>query len=60
MVFDKTTPQVGFVDLSINLAAMPWLQGTWSSSGTAWAQNPSARVSFGSARTPFIYLRERY
>ena len=59
-VFDKTTPQVGIADLTINLSTMPWLQGRWSGSGTSYTENPIARIKFGSSKAPYIYLRERY
>jgi hypothetical protein len=59
-VFDKTTPQVGYTDLTLNLAAQPWLQGRWSGAGTAFTENPVARIKFGSPKAPYIYLRERY
>ena len=44
---------------------MPWLRGFWappaSCNGTAaWQQDPNARIKFGSAKAPYIYLRERY
>ena len=59
-VFDKTTPQVGYTDLTINLSATPWLLGRWSGSGTSYTENPIARIKFGSPKAPYIYLRERY
>lgn len=49
----------GSADLTLNLATMPWLQGTWTSAG-AWNENPTARIKFGSPKAPYIYLRERY
>lgn len=54
------TSAVGSVDLTLDLTtSLPWLQGTWTSSG-AWDQNPTARLRFGSPKAPYIYLRERY
>ncbi|OHC61430.1 MAG: hypothetical protein A2040_12510 [Rhodocyclales bacterium GWA2_65_19] len=53
------TSAVGSVDLTLDLTTMPWLQGTWTSTG-AWDQNPTARLRFGSPKAPYIYLRERY
>ncbi|MDP3514437.1 MAG: hypothetical protein Q8S20_16980, partial [Sulfuritalea sp.] len=53
------TSAVGSVDLTLDLAAMPWLEGSWTSAG-AWNQNPTARLRFGSPKAPYIYLRERY
>lgn len=44
-------------------AMLPWLKGFWSTAcnGTAaWQQDPSARIRLGSAKAPYIYLRERY
>lgn len=46
-------------------ANMPWLRGFWApaancNSTAAWAQDPNARVKFGSPKAPYIYLRERY
>jgi len=46
-------------------ASMPWLRGFWApaancNSTAAWAQDPNARVKFGSPKAPYIYLRERY
>ena len=51
---------VGYADLSVDLTGMPWLLGRWSGAATAFNENPVARARFGSARAPFIYLRERY
>lgn len=61
-VFDQTTPLVGFTDLTINLATMPWLQGDWSGAlpDTGYTMSPIARIRFGSPKAPYIYLRERY
>lgn len=46
-------------------ANMSWLRGFWApaancNSTAAWAQDPSARIKFGSPKAPYIYLRERY
>lgn len=60
VVFDRTIPLVGHVDLAISLAAMPWLRGRWSGAATGYTEDPVARVRFGSPRAPYIYLRERY
>jgi hypothetical protein len=59
-VYDKSAPQVGFTDLTINLATMPWLQGKWSGSATGFTENPISRIKFGSPKALYIYLRERY
>lgn len=40
-------------------AGMTWLQGTWCNAA-AYSQDPSARVTFGSAKSPFLYRREKY
>lgn len=53
------TSAVGSVDLTLDLAAMPWLKGSWTSAGT-WNESPTARLRFGSPKAPYIYLRERY
>ncbi|HEY6898309.1 MAG TPA: DUF6701 domain-containing protein [Rhodocyclaceae bacterium] len=37
-------------------ANLPWLQYAWC----AGKSDPNARVKFGAAKQPFIYLRERY
>ncbi|HQR04202.1 MAG: LamG domain-containing protein [Proteobacteria bacterium] len=37
-------------------AALYWLQNPWCTGRT----DPNARLTFGSTRTPFIYLRERF
>lgn len=60
IVFDKITPQVGYVDLTVGLAAMPWLRGWWSGAATGHTEDPIARIRFGSPKAPYIYLRERY
>ncbi len=59
-VLDKTTPQVGFADLKVNLDTMPWLRGFWSNAGSDYTEPPIARIKFGSPKAPYIYLRERY
>jgi len=46
-------------------ANRPWLQGHWSAPSNcggvaAWAQDPNARLRFGSPKAPYIYMRERY
>ncbi|MBI4293686.1 MAG: DUF11 domain-containing protein [Betaproteobacteria bacterium] len=35
-----------------------WLRGSWC--GTAFVRDPNARITFGSSRRPFIFLREMY
>jgi hypothetical protein len=35
---------------------MPWLQFAWCNTKL----DPNARVKFGAAKAPYIYLRERY
>lgn len=60
VVFDRVTPQVGHVDVTVDLSAMPWLQGWWSGSATGYIQDPRARIRFGSPKAPYIFLRERY
>ncbi|MBI3523377.1 MAG: hypothetical protein HY066_02425 [Betaproteobacteria bacterium] len=39
-------------------ANLPWLRGNWCNTG--FTRDPSARVTFGTAKNPFIYLREKY
>jgi MSHA biogenesis protein MshQ len=40
---------------------MPWLQGKWNSSGSAYDDDPKARATFGVYKSgPVIYLRELY
>ncbi|MDP2821747.1 MAG: hypothetical protein Q8O52_03575 [Sulfuritalea sp.] len=74
IVFDMTPVQVGIADLAVNLgttgidtscnAAHPasvagnlsWLQFPWC----AGKLDPNARIKFGAAKAPYIYLRERY
>ncbi|OGA41330.1 MAG: hypothetical protein A3G26_10940 [Betaproteobacteria bacterium RIFCSPLOWO2_12_FULL_65_110] len=46
-------------------ANLPWLRGSWAapancSGAPAYGQDPNARLTFGSSRSPFIYLREMY
>jgi MSHA biogenesis protein MshQ len=66
----------GSVDLAINLggtgadnncigagmtatgANLSWLRGSWCSGG--YVRDPNARLTFGTSRSPFIYLREMY
>jgi len=57
-VFDKPTPLLGFADLTAN--APSWLEGKWNGSATGYNQDPQARLRFGAARSPYIYMRERY
>jgi hypothetical protein len=67
---------VGSVDLAINLGAtgadancigagmtaagsnLSWLRGNWCAGG--FVRDPNARLTFGTSRSPFIYLREMY
>lgn len=39
-------------------ASLTWLQYAWC--GGVFTKDPNARIKFGSSKTPFIYLRERY
>ncbi len=50
----------GYVDLTLDLTAAPWLQYDWS--GTGSASNPTGRATFGiyGGNQRNIYLRERY
>jgi len=48
----------GYVDVSPDLTATPWLQFDWSGTGTP--SNPIARGTFGTYKSPVIYLRENY
>ncbi|MDP2822678.1 MAG: LamG domain-containing protein [Sulfuritalea sp.] len=45
-------------------ASLPWLQGKWGGGiacpSTLYDRDPNARVSFGSPKVPYIYMRERY
>jgi len=45
-------------------ASLPWLQGRWGGSvacpSTLYDRDPNARTTFGSPKSPYIYLRERY
>ncbi|OGA26379.1 MAG: hypothetical protein A3I01_01840 [Betaproteobacteria bacterium RIFCSPLOWO2_02_FULL_65_24] len=67
---------IGSVDLAINLGAtagdancigagmtatganQPWLRGNWCPAG--YVKDPNARLTFGTSRSPFIFLREMY
>jgi len=48
----------GYVDVLPDLTATPWLQFDWSGTGTP--SNPIARGTFGTYKSPVIYLRENY
>jgi MSHA biogenesis protein MshQ len=37
---------------------LPWLRGNWC--GAGYAKDPSSLASFGTAATPFVYLRENH
>ena len=37
---------------------LPWLRGNWC--GSSYAVDPSSLASFGTAATPFVYLRENH
>jgi hypothetical protein len=39
-------------------SSLPWLRGNWC--GSSYAKDPSSLASFGTAATPFVYLRENY
>lgn len=56
------TGNTGSVDLTVQLAAHPWLQGRWIGPGPDYDDNPSARASFGLHRgsRSLIYLREMW
>lgn len=56
IVFDKTPTQFGFTDLT--LAVPVWLRGNWL--GGSYVDSPVARIKFGTAKMPYIYLRERF
>ena len=45
------TPTSAAADLS-------WLRGNWC--GGSYAKDPSARINFGAAKSPFLYRREKY
>jgi MSHA biogenesis protein MshQ len=47
----------GYVDISIALAAQPWLQYRWKGSLNV---DPAARATFGIYKSPLIYRRENY
>ncbi len=56
----------GTADASCNAAhpatdglSMAWLRGNWCDS-SGYAKDPNARINFGTAKSPFIYMRERY
>ncbi|MCX7175580.1 MAG: hypothetical protein NT159_16965 [Proteobacteria bacterium] len=62
----------GTVDVSCNpvnatstAANLPWLEGSWAAPASchgyaAYAQDPSASVTFGTNRSVLIYIREKY
>lgn len=39
-------------------ANLSWLRGNWC--GGSYNKDPNARLTFGSAKAPFIYIREKY
>ena len=39
-------------------SGLPWLRGRWC--GTNYSVDPSSLASFGTAATPFVFLRENY
>jgi len=41
-------------------AAMTWLRGNWCGGVGIYATDPSARLTFGTAKSPFLFQRERY
>jgi hypothetical protein len=47
----------GYVDISIPLAARPWLQFPWGGGGNV---DPSGRATFGIYKSRLIYSRENY
>lgn len=47
----------GYVDVSIALAARPWLRFPWNGAGDA---DPTARATFGIYKSRLIYSRENY
>ena len=51
----------GYVDISIPLAARPWLQFPWGVSAVnPTGLNPSGRATFGLYKSRLIYSRENY
>lgn len=50
---------VGGATAAAVAAGLPWLQSR-TAGGSAYDQNPSARLSFGQHRSPLIQLREMY
>lgn len=54
-----TCTAVGAAASPATAANLPWLQGKWGS-GANYATNPSARASFGTNKSPLIYLRESF
>jgi len=51
----------GYVDISIPLAARPWLQFPWGISAlNPTGLNPTGRATFGIYRSRLIYSRENY
>jgi hypothetical protein len=41
-------------------ANMDYLQGNWCGTTTSFTKNPSARITFGMSKSPFLYQREKY
>ncbi|TWO80533.1 hypothetical protein CBW56_08825 [Denitratisoma oestradiolicum] len=41
-------------------ASLGWLRSDWGCSGGAFGSDPNARITFGTPKSRFIYLRERY
>ncbi|MBV8200937.1 MAG: hypothetical protein JOZ15_09980, partial [Acidobacteria bacterium] len=39
-------------------AGLPWLRGKWG--GPSYSLDPSSLASFGTAATPFVFMREKY
>jgi MSHA biogenesis protein MshQ len=51
----------GYVDITPDLTALPWLQFDWDT-GSAGLENPTGRATFGvyKGNSQHIYFRERY
>ena len=48
----------GFMDVTPDFSTQSWLQFNWA--GSAVPINPTARATFGTYKSPVIYLRENY
>lgn len=48
----------GYVVVTFDLSAQPWLRFNWN--GTGPIDDPRARATFGTYKSPVIYIRETY